>query len=77
MTLAALAFLSLRLLFIVIPSLLQHVAVEIRAMNGRMAYRARLVLRGLIMKVWRSRGSAECRSGMALQANDVQITGLD
>ena len=52
-------------------------AVEIRAMNRCVAYRARLILRCLAVKVRCSRGPAERGSGVALQANDVQIAGLD
>ena len=52
-------------------------AVEIRAMNGCMANRARLILRCLAMKVRRSRGAAERGSGVALQADNVQVAGLN
>ena len=46
-------------------------------MDRRMAYRACLILRSLAMKIRRSRGSAECGSGVALQADDVQVAGFD
>ena len=46
-------------------------------MDCFMAYRASLILRRLVMKIWRSRSSAEGGSRMALQAENVQVAGLD
>src|SRR6516225_12453475 len=46
-------------------------------MDRCMAYRASLILRSLAVKVRRARGSAECGSGVALQADDVQVAGFD
>ena len=46
-------------------------------MNRCMAYRACLILRGLVVKVWGPGSSAKARAGVAFQAENVQVACLD
>lgn len=52
-------------------------AVKIRAVDRHVANRASLILRCLVMEIWRARRSAESRASMALQTKDIEVARLE
>ena len=55
----------------------QEMAIEIRAVDHYVTDGARLILRGLIVEIRRTGGRAKRGGRVALQAENIEITGLE